>query len=55
LTDSGIATQMITLCVVPNVLVFLIFNHYDMLKAARGVLGLTIAWAFLIFAVKFLV
>ncbi|NLN31773.1 MAG: hypothetical protein GX158_11195 [Bacteroidales bacterium] len=54
ITDAGIAVKLVTLCVVPNVLIFMLFNHYDMLKAARGVLGLTIAWAFLVFAIKFL-
>ncbi len=55
ITDAGIETKLITLCVVPNVLIFMLFNHFDMLRAARGVLGLTIAWAFLIFVIKLMV
>jgi hypothetical protein len=50
---AGIATHIISLCVFPNVLIFLIFNHFDMLRASRGVLGITIVWAILVFAVKF--
>lgn len=52
--DSGIVTHAISLCVFPNVVIFLVFNRFDMLKAARGVLAITIAWAILVFAIKFL-
>lgn len=55
ITDADLITRMITLCVVPNVFIFMLFNHFDMLRASRGVLGLTIAWAVLVFIVKFLV
>lgn len=55
MADADLATKMITLCVIPNVLIFLIFNHFDMLRAARGVLGLTIAWAVLVFGIKLLI
>jgi hypothetical protein len=50
---AGIATHVISLCVFPNVLIFLLFNHFDMLRASRGVLGVTIVWAILVFIVKF--
>jgi hypothetical protein len=52
--DSGIVTHAISLCVFPNVVIFLVFNRFDMLKAARGVLAATIVWAILVFAIKFL-
>ena len=51
---AGVATHIISLCVFPNVLVFLLFNHFDMLRASRGVLGVTILWTFLVFIVKIL-
>jgi len=54
ITDADIITQAVTLCVVPNLILFLIFNRLDMLRAARGVLGITIVWAVVVFAVKFL-
>ncbi len=54
ITDADIITHAVTLCVVPNLILFLVFNRLDMLRAARGVLGITIAWAVVVFAVKFL-
>jgi hypothetical protein len=54
IADSHIITHSITLCVFPNIIIFLIFNQFDMLKATRGVLAVTIAWAIVVFGVKFL-
>jgi hypothetical protein len=51
---SGIITHAITLCVFPNVVIFLIFNQFDMLRASRGVLAMTIVWAVIVFGIKFL-
>ena len=51
---ANIITHAITLCVVPNLFIFLLFNRLDMLHASRGVLGITIAWAVTVFIVKFL-
>jgi len=52
--QAGVETQIISLCVFPNILVFLLFNHFDMLSASRGVLGVTIFWAVIVFGVYFL-
>jgi len=54
IADSNIITHSITLCVFPNIIIFLIFNQFDMLHATRGVLAMTIIWAVLVFAVKIL-
>jgi hypothetical protein len=54
IVDSNIVTHAITLCVFPNIFIFLVFNHFDMLRASRGVLAMTIIWAILVFGVKFL-
>jgi len=54
LADSNIITHSITLCVFPNIFIFLIFNRFDMLRASRGILAMTIAWAVIVFGVKFL-
>ena len=54
IAESGIITHSITLCVFPNVFIFLVFNRIDMLRAARGTLAITIVWAVIVFAVKFL-
>jgi hypothetical protein len=51
---AGIETNVITLCVFPNVIVFLLFNHFDMLRASRGVLAVTIFWAVIVFGIKFI-
>ena len=52
--DSHIVTHAITLCVFPNILIFLLFNRFDMLHSSKGVLAITIVWALIVFAVKFL-
>jgi len=52
--NADILTHAISLCVFPNIVIFLIYNRLDMLRAARGVLGTTFFWAVLVFAVKFL-
>jgi hypothetical protein len=54
ISDSNIVTHAITLCVFPNVLIFLLFLRLDMLRAARGVLAMTIIFAAIIFAIKLL-
>jgi len=55
IADSNIITHSITLCVFPNIIIFLLFNRFDMLRATRGVLAVTVAWAILVFAVKIFV
>src|SRR5664279_3706143 len=52
--DSNIVTHSITLCVFPNIIIFLLFNQFDMLRATRGVLAITIIWAVIVFGVKIL-
>ncbi len=54
IADSEIITHSITLCVFPNILIFLLFNRFDMLRATRGVLAITIVWAIVVFGVKIL-
>jgi hypothetical protein len=47
---AGIITHAISLSVFPNIFIFLVFNRLDMLRAARGVLGITLIWALIVFA-----
>ncbi len=54
IAETRIITHSITLCVFPNIFIFLIFNRFDMLRAARGTLAITIIWAIVVFAVKFI-
>jgi len=53
IADASIITHAITLCVFPNIFIFLLFNRFDMLRASRGVLAVTFAWAITVFIVKF--
>ena len=52
ISQAGIVIHAITLCVFPNVLIFLFFNQFDMLRAAKGILGATIVYAILVFVLK---
>jgi hypothetical protein len=54
IADSNIITHSISICVFPNILIFLIFNRVDMLRATRGVLAITIIWAIIVFGIKFI-
>jgi hypothetical protein len=54
LAESDIITHSISLCVFPNIFIFLIFNRFDMLRASRGVLAMTLVWAIIVFGIKFL-
>ncbi len=51
---ADIVTHVVSLSVFPNVLIFFLFNHYDMLRASRGVLSITIVWAIVVFGIKIL-
>jgi len=55
IADADIVSKIITLSVIPNVFIFLLFNHFDMLQSSKGVLGITFAWAVLVFGEKLLV
>ncbi|MFO7620347.1 MAG: hypothetical protein R6W81_03665 [Bacteroidales bacterium] len=52
--NANILTHALSLMVFPNLFLFLVYNRLDMLKAARGVVGITMVWAVIVFAVKFL-
>ena len=54
IADADIITHAITLCVFPNIAIFLVFNRLDMVKALRGVLAMTIIWAIAVFIIKFI-
>ena len=52
--SASIITHAITLCVFPNIAIFLLFNRFDMLRASKGVLAVTIGWAITMFIIKFI-
>jgi hypothetical protein len=54
ISEANIITHSISICVFPNVLIFLFFLRFDMLRAGRGVLGMTILYAAIVFALKLL-
>ncbi len=54
MAKSNILVKVVSFYVFPNLLVFLLFNRLDMLRASKGVLFITIIWALLVFALKFL-
>jgi hypothetical protein len=54
ITQANIVIHAITLCVFPNVVIFLLFNQFDMLRASRGVLSVTIFYAIIVFVLKLL-
>ena len=47
-------TEVMSVSVFANILIFLLFNRFDMLRASKGVLGITIVWAFIVFGIKLL-
>jgi len=50
----GNTVQILSVSVFTNIIIFLVFNKLDMLEASKGVLGVTIAWALLVFGIKLL-
>lgn len=50
--DADNITEIMSVCVFANIVIFLIFNRFEMLRASKGVLGITIAWAFTVFGIK---
>jgi hypothetical protein len=53
LNSANIVTHIMSLSVFPNIVTFLLFNRFDMLRASRGVLAATIVWAVVVFGIKF--
>jgi len=50
--SAGNVTEIMSVAVFTNIIIFLVFNRLDMLRASKGVLGITIAWAFVVFGIK---
>lgn len=45
-------TEIMSVSVFANIFIFLLFNRLDMLRSVKGVLGITIVWAFVVFGIK---
>ena len=52
ISSTNIVIHAITLCVFPNLLIFLLFTRFDMLRSARGVLYVTVVYAIIVFLLK---
>lgn len=50
--ETGKTTEVMSVSVFSNILIFLLFNRLDMLGALKGVLGITFVWAFIVFGIK---
>ncbi len=50
--ETGKTTEVMSVAVFSNILIFLFFNRFDMLQASKGVLGITFIWAFIVFGIK---
>ncbi|NLE36016.1 MAG: hypothetical protein GX622_13010 [Bacteroidales bacterium] len=50
--DAGNITSIMSVAIFANIIIFLLFNRLDMLRALKGVLGITIVWAFVVFGIK---
>jgi hypothetical protein len=53
LISAGALTNALSVSVFVNAFVFMLFNWCDMLKASKGILGITILWAIAVFIIKF--
>ncbi len=52
IVEAGNITSIMSIAVFANIIIFLLFNRFDMLRALKGVLGITIVWAFVVFGIK---
>ncbi|RLD71107.1 MAG: hypothetical protein DRJ10_19705 [Bacteroidetes bacterium] len=48
----GVFSELISLCVVPNLLLFFIFIWTNRLKSARGVIGATLIYVLIVLGLK---
>jgi hypothetical protein len=53
LIGTQILSKLISLCVIPNLLIFFLFIWTDKLISARGVVYATLFYAIVVFVVKF--
>lgn len=53
LVGNQLLSKLISLCVIPNLLIFFLFIWTDKLIAARGVVYATLVYAIVVFVVKF--
>ncbi|OQY03984.1 MAG: hypothetical protein B6I20_03865 [Bacteroidetes bacterium 4572_117] len=54
ISGANIISELVSLCVVPNLLLFFVFMWMNLLKSARGVIGATFIYAMIVLGLKFL-
>jgi len=52
---KGFMTHGLTLCILPDIILFFVFNWADMLKSAKGILWATIIWLLVLVVNKFFI
>lgn len=52
LVIRDVLSNTISVAVFANVFAFILFNQFNMLRASRGLLGITIIWAIVVFIIK---
>ena len=50
--SASVLTHFISISVFSNLFLFLLSNRLDMMRCSKGVLGITIIWALVTFAIK---
>jgi len=55
LTTMNVLSKLVSLCVLPNLLVFFIFIWKNLLYSARGVLFATLIWTIIVVIIKFFI
>jgi len=48
----SVLTHIISLSVLSNLVIFLLFNRFDKLRSSRGVVGITLLWALTVLAIR---
>ncbi|MGM0665828.1 MAG: hypothetical protein ACQETA_00770 [Bacteroidota bacterium] len=51
---KNVLTHIVSLSVLSNLVIFLLFNRFDKLRSSRGVVGITLLWALTVLAIKLL-
>jgi hypothetical protein len=55
LKTMKVLSKMVSLCIIPNLLIFFIYIWTDNDRSARGVLGATFFWALIVVILKFFI
>lgn len=54
LVIGHIIPVIVSHCILPNLLLFFVFNGFNWMQASKGILGTTVVLTVLVFAIKFI-